>query len=99
MTSEDAAAYGAKTGNWTKKSNNQSDKKVSIESQLKTIFDRLNSIEGEKQNFKTEGEPAKKKNKKGKKQGQKEGDAHAAETSEAGNAVLESSAHHFRQSV
>ena len=99
MTSEDGAAYGAKTGNWTKKSNNQSDKKVSIESQIKTIVDRLNSIEGEKQNSKTEGEPAKKKNKKGKKQGQKEGDAHAAETSEAGNAVLESSAHHFRQSV
>jgi hypothetical protein len=42
--------------------------KVSIEAQLKTIVDRLNSIEGEKQNAKTEGDPAKKnKNSKGKK--------------------------------
>jgi hypothetical protein len=100
LTSEDAAAYGAKSGNWTKKSGNQPEKKVSLEAQLKSIVDRLNSIEGEKQNAKTEGDPAKKKNNfKGKKGQKKETEARAAETSEADDVVLESSSHHFRQSV
>jgi len=98
MTNEDSSAYGAKSGNWTKKSNGQPEKKPSLESQLKTICDRLNTIEGKKQEPKTEGEPSKKHN-KSKNRGQKKTDANVAETSEATADILEPSSQHFRSSV
>ena len=98
MTNEDSTAFGAKNGDWNKKSskNGQNEKKKpSLESTLQSILDRLSNLEGKKPAPESDEANSKKNKKQWKKSNQTH--ARAAETEEA-PATITPKSNHFRLS-